>query len=1107
MLNLDKYNFKFKKDIQQIVDEAYLGLGDTSLLKINNVLLNEAQYDYDDPVVEFLNIMRKPENFHATCRWLFGVDIVPFQNVILRLLWKYKFPMLLGSRGCSKSFMLGLYCLLRATLHQGCKIVICGASFRQSKFVFEYMEAIYKKYHVFQSIVGGSKFEGPKRDIDKWTFYIGNSEVIACPLGDGCVSPFTATTYDDRFSTIVDRSNLTQKIWSNGEFREISNFLDNGIKPTKIVKTKKGYYFEATYNHRMKICRDREIFWIRTDEMKIGDRILIDRSERWHNGNFDCTDDQAYALGSMIGDGCWTDKYKLGYAVHTDDSYHFIPYLNSIGEWKNSITDKQHWHLYGYKNIQKWIDFWKLQPQCYGINKQLPPNILTANKERMTACLQSLFDTDGTLQVGHAKGGTSICVSFTNTSKVLVEQIHYILLHYGIISTVSSRDRNEKWNRAYELFISGQDVIKFAKQIGFRLKRKQDILQDAVNQKILVSSMDDNIPDIKSEMIRIKSNFKALEYNYGLCISKIKSKKNITFDFAQKFLNQYSHIQDPFIEQLKTLINPNIYYDVITSIEDSESSTYDIEIPENHEYCANGFFSHNSTIRGMRANYIIADEFQSIPRDIFEVVVKGFGAVSESPSERVKHYSKIQSLKDLSKLEEYKDLNLMELADTVKEDSGFGNQTILSGTAYYTFNHLYQYWKKYKGIVTSAGDRRILEEIFQGEVPINFNWKDYCVIRIPYTKVPSGFLDEDQIAQAKATVDRSTFMMEYGAVFPNDSEGFFKRTLLEKATCKPPIMLPSGPVEFSSTLCGSPNKTYVIGIDPASEKDNFAIIVLEIQPDHRRIVYSWTVSRAKMREKLLKAGKSVQTGFYTYCANKIRELCKKFPTTHIGIDSQGGGIAVMEALRETEGLEKGELPILPYVKQGDDDPFWWEAPDKPTDGEPGLHHLHLVNFASAEFTGKANHGMRMDFENQVLIFPFFDSLTLGESYKDDKITNRDSDTLEDCVLEIEELKNELTTIVITETTTGRDHWDTPGIKLPGGKKGRVRKDRYSALLIANMIARHIGNTINVPEYKVAGGYIGDPKLKNCTSKTMYVGPDNLVSKMTGSYGAGVYRGR
>jgi len=185
MLNLDKYNLKFKKDIQQIVDEAYLGLGDTSLLKINNVLLNEAQYDYDDPVVEFLNIMRKPENFHATCRWLFGVDIVPFQNVILRLLWKYKFPMLLGSRGCSKSFMLALYCLIRATLHQGCKIVICGASFRQSKFVFEYMEAIYKKYHVFQSIVGNSKFEGPKRDIDKWTFYIGNSETIACPLGDG----------------------------------------------------------------------------------------------------------------------------------------------------------------------------------------------------------------------------------------------------------------------------------------------------------------------------------------------------------------------------------------------------------------------------------------------------------------------------------------------------------------------------------------------------------------------------------------------------------------------------------------------------------------------------------------------------------------------------------------------------------------------------------------------------------------------------------------------------------------------------------------------------------------------------------------------------------
>ena len=43
-----------------------------------------------------------------------------------------------------------------------------------------------------------------------------------------------------------------------------------------------------------------------------------------------------------------------------------------------------------------------------------------------------------------------------------------------------------------------------------------------------------------------------------------------------------------------------------------------------------------SKIRGQRANDIIADEFASIPREIFENVVAGFAAVSSSPIENVK---------------------------------------------------------------------------------------------------------------------------------------------------------------------------------------------------------------------------------------------------------------------------------------------------------------------------------------------------------------------------------------------------------------------------------------------------------------------------------------
>ena len=43
-----------------------------------------------------------------------------------------------------------------------------------------------------------------------------------------------------------------------------------------------------------------------------------------------------------------------------------------------------------------------------------------------------------------------------------------------------------------------------------------------------------------------------------------------------------------------------------------------------------------SKIRGLRAHTIIADEFNSIPVEIYETVVAGFAAVSANPTDNVK---------------------------------------------------------------------------------------------------------------------------------------------------------------------------------------------------------------------------------------------------------------------------------------------------------------------------------------------------------------------------------------------------------------------------------------------------------------------------------------
>jgi hypothetical protein len=499
-----------------------------------------------------------------------------------------------------------------------------------------------------------------------------------------------------------------------------------------------------------------------------------------------------------------------------------------------------------------------------------------------------------------------------------------------------------------------------------------------------------------------------------------------------------------------------------------------------------------SKIRGLRAHIIIADEFASISPDIYETVVAGFAAVSASPIQNVKEEAKKQAMLEAGLWNDE-----LEVLNTK-----MGNQAIISGTADYDFKHFASYWKRYKAIIESKGDPRKLQELFNGEIPSNFNWKDYSIIRIPYELIPKGFMDDKQVSRAKATIHTGIYNMEYAACFVKDSEGFFRRSLIESCVVSnQDIIIDDKPIIFDAVIKGDANKQYVYGIDPASEQDNFSIVILETNPSHNKIVYCWTTNRANFKERL-KTGLVGEHDFYGFCVRKIRNLMKTFKPARIGIDAQGGGVAIEEALHDPNKLEEGENLIWPIITDK----------HKDTDDQAGLHILELIQFAKAEWTSQANHGLRKDLEDKTILFPRFDNLTLGLALEMEgkDILNTDLnnplyDSLSECILEIEELKNELTTIVMTQTSNGpnaRDRWDTPETKLGQGKKGRLRKDRYSALVIANMIARQMNRLLKPVDYDIIGA---DARFSVQNNGQMYKGPDWFVGGANDDIYTGIYR--
>lgn len=408
-------------------------------------------------------------------------------------------------------------------------------------------------------------------------------------------------------------------------------------------------------------------------------------------------------------------------------------------------------------------------------------------------------------------------------------------------------------------------------------------------------------------------------------------------------------------------------------------------------------------IRGIRGNVILCDEFASINPEIFQVVVRGFAAVSADP---------VDTAHQISMQEEMVRKGLMNKEDIKKAR---GNKIIYSGTANFQFNHFYKLYQTHKNII----DNKIMgsSKDFNKQMGIEdddgieetLDWRDYGIVQLPYYGLPKGFMDDKQITQAKTTMTRALFEMEYCCIFPTDSDGFYRRSLINEAT---PGYNKVG-TAFGIETKGESGFEYVMGIDPARRTDNFSICILKLMPDGtRRNVYVYSMNRKSWPE----------------ATRKVRELLRRFNVVRISMDAGGGGTNVEDMLQDPKHLEPGELQI-------------WRYDDPDHKLFKGLHILEMVNFTSS-WIRDANYGLASDIEHRRLLFPYKTKENVSEEH-------------EDIWEEHEEQLKEICHIVVTSTKTGVEHFDLPETTQGATLKVVQRKDRYSALLLADHAARNL----------------------------------------------------
>jgi hypothetical protein len=449
-------------------------------------------------------------------------------------------------------------------------------------------------------------------------------------------------------------------------------------------------------------------------------------------------------------------------------------------------------------------------------------------------------------------------------------------------------------------------------------------------------------------------------------------------------------------------------------------------------------------IRGLRANVIICDEFASIQPEVFEKVLRGFGSVRTQNTVEYVHQVAAKAL--------MKDIGLTNVYDNIFEDveevEG-GNQIILSGTSSYEFNHFYTYFCQYRDTIKNKGKLKGAEK----EVK---SWDEFAIIRIPYDQLPRGLMDETIIEQGAATMDDNIFKMEYGACFAKDSEGYFPASAIAASTC--PLKFNDETISFFPEVSGDGREIYVMGIDPASERDNLAITICKVTQingvDTAQHVYTWSANRKRYKLDKKKNPKHYKgiTDYNTFIVRKIHELITRFNIQQINMDSGGGGISIIESLKDPKQLKTGECCV-------------YDMDDEEVMGERGLHIIKLCQFSNRDWYEGSHARLLRKITRGEYLFPEYDMIAIERvSFEEQDCLM--SDNADNIMSNIEQAKYQTTLIQETSSAKNQKKWDLP--KAEGVLNERIaaalKKDHFTSVLLAcDAVFDYLGEDIGAIE--------------------------------------------
>jgi intein/homing endonuclease len=993
------------------------------------------------------------------------IELSDIQKVVLRSMWFKSYVMSIMCRGSGKTFLNAVFACLKAMLYPGYRIGLLAPTFRQ------------------------------------------------CVVGD------TLVCTDKGFQYVNEIKDPPSLILSHEGFSSCSHVFTNPAERTIKIKTKMGFELEGAPDHRVLVLDSgsklvyRELSFLTTD-----DEICIHKGSRAFGterdlrgfipevflvGNtrdcfipseLDC--DLSYFLGLLTGDGCLTAE---NYIIFTNGDPSLLQeYDRQSMKYFGKVASRQkkdnHYDLtQGSKKFFGFLTALGLGRKT-AIEKSTPSIILQSTQQNVCAYLQGLFDTDGGAYF-YPETTHPYKVGFYNTSCKLIREVKVLLLNLGIISS-SFEQRTSRKNTLYSLEISDKkSFLLFAELVGFRSAEKSKILEAGVEyvrktdtnrcHSAVIRNVKPLAEEVCNALRKTQKGFGSLSlWKHFTKEGKVKPNHNLTSEFLKKMLEycQTNGINCPAIKEIEDLVQGNLLFDTVVSKEYGFSYTYDFTVDRTHNYVSNGLVSHNSKMmfdectKLWQRSPIFQAATERKPTQQSDNCYIRFKAVGGRNASVIQGIplgdgSKIRGSRFYTILcdefphipEDIFNMVIRPMAATVAEPMEnvrrLRQQKKLLDLGLITQDEIDAPQAANQIIITSSGYFQFnhMFKLYCAYKEQQRNGNDkYAVFRVPYWLLPEGFLSEDNIEAAKAEMSSLQFRMEYEAAFIPDTDAFYKASLLDSCST----------ASFSPQVVGIPGKSYVLGIDPARSEDSFAISVVEVG------VPAKVVHAIELRKQP-----------FPRMAETIEDLSDAFNVTSIYMDAGGGGLAIKDILAEnSRSNPKG--PIL-------------DPEDEVHQYKAGRHILTMCDFTT-EFISTSNFAALRLLEHRDILFPNIP--------KDFEPTFAQ----EEAWSTIQTMKLQMQTIELTETPTGKHHFDVPR----GEGHGKQKKDLYTSFILAARAVYDMLWSEQLPESVLYHGgvltpreeknpitFIGDPELG---ASVMNI-PDALREKLEISLDPDAYR--